>query len=142
MQHVGEHCGDREDQSKNIQPKGGMDRPSYILVKAELKQERGQPDRGDYYQGEWTEEGAVTGVDDNQSEGDQEKSSRDDGPAARRLGRFDRGFGQGVVIQRARPVFNVNWLSCPATKEASSFMSCVRSRHHRRAILRFSDPRD
>lgn len=107
VREVGDHGGDGEDDSQNVQPERSADLGACqgvrVIAQPELQQESGEPDGGYDDQGQRTIKSGAAGVDDHQSEREQEESGGDDGPAARlRLwlgGRVGCSVRQGVPSQ-------------------------------------------
>jgi hypothetical protein len=107
VKDVGQHGGDREDESQYVEPQRGVDLGgslgAQVLAKAQLQQQRCESNGGNDDQGKRTVERGAAGVDHYHSEREQEQSGGDDGPPARLwLGRGRRvgsGVGQGVPSQ-------------------------------------------
>jgi hypothetical protein len=64
---VGEHRGDRKDESQYIEPERGAD-VAHVFAQTKLQQESGESDSRHDHQREWAGESGTAGVDHHQSE--------------------------------------------------------------------------
>ena len=83
MQEVGQHCADCEYKAQYVQPQGRVNFPVEIFPQAELQEERGQADCGDYKERERTQECASPGVENDESESKKKQASGYQRPSAR-----------------------------------------------------------
>jgi len=75
MKKVGHNRAYGEDKAQYVQPQGRVDSLVEILTKAELQKKRGQADRRNYQESEWTQECASRGVEDDESESKKKQAS-------------------------------------------------------------------
>jgi hypothetical protein len=86
--NVGEYGSDCEDQSQHVQPKRSADFGASfgaqisISAQTQLRQQSGESDGGHDDQGERTGKRRAAGVDDDQSEREQEEAGGQNAPAA------------------------------------------------------------
>ena len=93
-QIIGEHGGHGTDNTQNIQPERRAD-VGEIAAKPDLKQQGGESNGGDGDQSNRAVEGVRSGVDDDQSEGEEEEAGSDHGPSP-----CDFGVGVGARLRR------------------------------------------
>lgn len=112
MQDVGDDGGEGEDESQYVEPERGANPAAALRAKTKLQEKSRESDGRDNNQGEWTGEGRAARVDHHESQGEEQQSGGNDGPAPGlgRGGRVGSGVGQGVpsqVIQGGVRVFQI-----------------------------------